>query len=150
LLKDTKLKSEEMASQEEEIRQNMEEMLSSQEELNSSIDVLTDDMNALKSVSLFVEYDLDGRITDITEPFLKLMRVHKDDVIGKFQGSFSTVSQDIDQFNIFWDQLRAGVTKSYKQAIMVNGEEREIKGSYVPVKDADGFTYKVISVSYLK
>ncbi len=150
LLEDTKLKSEEMASQEEEIRQNMEEMQSSQEELKANVEVLTDDMNAIKSVSLLVEYDLDGRITDITDRFLRLLGKTKEDVVGKFQGSFSTIPQDIDYFNSFWDQLRAGVIKSYEQTIIVNGKEQLIAGKYVPVKDADGFTYKVISVSYLK
>lgn len=147
LLEETKIKSEQMASQEEEIRQNMEEMKSSQEELSEQVSDFESTLDALKEVSYITEYDPKGRITDINDRFLDFLKKEKSEIIGKYQGTFSTDHQKLQEFNKFWDQLRKGKIKHYEQDVYINEKAVRIKGIYSPVKDKDGKVYKVISMT---
>lgn len=150
LLEETQIKSKEMAAQEEEIRQNMEEMKSSQEELSDKIKEMDNVLDAIKDISFFVEYDTEGRITDINERFLKVLKLSRDNVIGQYQGSFSTEKRNIEEFNAFWDRLRAGMVSHFNQDIETETGTLHIQGTYTPVSDAEGKIYKVISISNLR
>ena len=150
LLEDTQIKSKEMAAQEEEIRQNMEEMKSAQEELSGKITELDHVLDAIKRISFFVEYDTEGRIKDINDRFLNVLKLSRENVIGKYQGSFSTEQRNIDEFNAFWDRLRSGMVQRFEQEIETETGSLHIVGTYTPVSDSDGNIYKVISISQLK
>ncbi len=147
LLKETKLKSEQMASQEEEIRQNMEEMKSSQEEMTKKIADYTSVIQSIKEISYITEFDLNGRIIDINSRFLQLLRKSRSEIIGKYQGSFSTEHLNIEDFNEFWDKLRSGTFKRYDQEITIEGQKLKLSSVYAPVKDTEGKVYKVISLT---
>jgi len=150
LLEETKLKSEEMASQEEEIRQNMEEMISSQEELNAKSNGLTEIIDAIQSVIYFVEYNMQGKITDINEKYLEILHKRKEDIVGKFQGSFGLELQNIQFFNDFWDQLRAGKVRYYDQDLLIENKIVTISSTYIPILDQDRIPHKVISIASIK
>lgn len=147
LLKETKIKSEQAASQEEEIRQNIEEMQASTDELNKKLDHVTSSLNAIKSVAHIAEFDMQGRVTDISESFLNLLNMKKEDVIGKFQGSFSAEASNLESFNNFWKDLRKGKTLNYQQVIQLEKELLNIESIYIPLKDSDGKVFKVISIT---
>ncbi len=150
LLRETKLKSEEMASQEEEIRQNMEEMQSSQEELNGQVRELSVMLKAVVSASYLVEYDMNGIITDISQKYLDFLKRQKEEIIGKFQGSFSSEPQNIEFFNNFWDQMRAGIPKRYFQELFIDGKHYKITGNYSPLLTPDGLPYKVVNIDEIE
>jgi methyl-accepting chemotaxis protein len=150
LLRETKLKSEEMASQEEEIRQNMEEMLSSQDGLNEQVRDLSFTLKAVISTAYFVEYDMNGMITEISPRFLEFLQRRKEDVIGKYQGSFSSEPQNIEFFNNFWDQMRAGIPKRYYQELIIEGKRYKITGNYTPIISSEGLPYKVVNITEIE
>ncbi|MEA2041359.1 MAG: cache domain-containing protein [Bacteroidota bacterium] len=147
LLRESQIKSKEMASQEEEIRQNMEEMKSSQEELTANVTELDNTFEAIKQVALVVEFDMEGRITEINDQFLDILKLSRQNVVGQYQGSFSTEKRKLEEFNAFWDQLKNGMIKSFKQDIDTESGVIRIKGSYTPVKNSDGKIYKVINIA---
>lgn len=147
LLEETRLKSDEMASQEEEIRQNIEEMKSLQEDLNDNVDELTNVWNAVNAVSYVVEYDLNGKVTDVNDSFLKVLQRDKMDMVGKYQGSFGIEPQNIDYFNHFWDELRAGIIKTSTQDVSINKKNFLFYTIYSPVFDKSNKVKKVISFS---
>ncbi len=150
LLKETKIKSEQSASQEEEIRQNIEEMQASTDELNNKLDSLTGTFEAVKSVANIAEFDTKGRIIDISPNFLKLLKKEKKDIIGKFQGSFSTEALNTESFNNFWRELRAGKKMEFQQIINVEEKLVNISSVYIPLKNTEGKVYKVVSLADVK
>ena len=150
LLQDTKIKSEEMASQEEEIRQNVEELKSSREELNSKVTELQNTLRSYNSISYTVEYDTEGRITDINENFLKLFGRKKEDYIGKYQGSFTDKPQNVEKFNEFWNMLRRGHNQHFEQELDKGDEKILINFTYTPVYNKEVEIYKVIAVANVR
>lgn len=150
LLEETKLKSEEMSAQEEEIRQNMEEMVSSQEELNHKLNEVSNVLEAVKMAAYIAEFDMQGRIIDVNDKFLSILKKDKKDLLGKYQGSFSQEPQNIENFNKFWIRLQSGHIREYKQQIIAGGRRLFIKSIYVPLLDENGDAYKVISVAELE
>ncbi len=150
LLKETKIKSEQAASQEEEIRQNIEEMQAVSDGLNQKLTETKNILEIVKSSIYFAEFDLQGRITDISKPFLKILKKEKKDIIGKVQGSFSTEAQNPESFKKFWNDLQNGKIKEFKQIIQVEDKILKISSTYYPIKDIDENIIKVISIANIE
>jgi len=147
LLEETKLKSEQMASQEEEIRQNMEEMKSAQEEMGTKVADFNALFASINEIAYLTEYDLNGRISDINDRFLQILRKERKDVVGKYQGTFGTEHLNIEEFNSLWEKLRNGTVKRYDQKIVVAGRLMNLSTVYAPVRNTDGKVYKVVGIS---
>jgi len=136
-----------MASQEEEIRQNMEEMKSAQEEMTGKVSDLNAVFASINEIAFLTEYDLNGRITDINNRFLQFIRKERKDVVGKYQGSFSSEHLIIEEFNTLWEKLRTGIVKRYDQQMEISGRAIKLSTVYSPVKNTDGKVYKVVGIS---
>jgi PAS domain-containing protein len=147
LLRETKIKSEQAASQEEEIRQNIEEMQTATDELNKKLDTVSGTMDAIKEVANIAEFDVNGRVTDISAAFLKILKKEKSEVIGKLQGSFSIDAPNIESFNQFWRDLKKGNQKEFEQMINIGDEILRIYSVYIPIINEEGDVYKVTSFS---
>lgn len=147
LLRETKIKSEQSASQEEEIRQNIEEMQAVTDGLNHKLTEAENTLSIIKKTANIAEFDLLGRITDISENYLKILKKDRKEIIGKVQGSFSTEAQNPESFKNFWDELKKGNTKEFTQVIQVNEKMLKISSTYIPVKDADENIIKIISIA---
>ncbi|RLD52844.1 MAG: hypothetical protein DRI94_01840 [Bacteroidetes bacterium] len=150
LLRETKIKSEQSASQEEEIRQNIEEMQAVTDGLNHKLAEANNILSTLKNSLNIAEFDMLGRITDINDNYLKILQKDKNDIIGKVQGSFDAEAQNPESFKKFWDDLRNGKTKEYTQVIKINDKMLKISSIYHPVKDADDTIYKVIEIANIE
>ncbi len=150
LLRETKIKSEQSASQEEEIRQNIEEMQAVTDGLNLKLAEVENTLSVIKKTVNIAEFDMLGRITDISENYLKVLKKDKKDIIGKIQGSFSAEAQNPESFTHFWDDLRSGKVKEFTQIIQVESRQIKISSTYYPVKDEDGNVIKVISIADIK
>ncbi len=147
LLEESRVQSEELASQEEEMRQNMEEMQTTQEELERKANEVNNVLEAIKSISLVIEYDMQGRITDINQRFLRLLNRSKEEMVGKYQGSFGYSSQDPDEFTRFWNDLRQGVTKRLVQHVFIGAKQFWFQEAYTPIYNVNGIPYKVLNIS---
>jgi len=147
LLRETKIKSEQSASQEEEIRQNIEEMQAVTDGLNHKLAEAENTLSIIKKTANIAEFDLMGRITDISENYLKILKKDRKEIIGKVQGSFSTEAQNPESFKNFWNELKKGKTKKFTQVIQVNEKMLKISSTYIPVKDADENIIKIISIA---
>ncbi len=149
LLRETKIKSEQSASQEEEIRQNIEEMQAVTDGLNHKLDEVSKTLSVIKQASNIVEFDLQGRITEVSDNYLTILQKNHEDIIGKVQGSFSNEAQNPDSFAKFWESLRKGNDKEYIQVIQVNDKMLKISSHYFPVKDATGNVFKVVGIAHI-
>ena len=148
--RETKIKSEQSASQEEEIRQNIEEMQAVSDGLNHKLSETKNTFDIVKSSIYYAEFDLQGRITDISEPYLKVLKKDRNDIIGKVQGSFSAEAQNPESFQKFWEDLRKGTVKKFAQVIKLDDKILKISSTYYPVKDFDENIFKVISIAKIE
>jgi len=150
LLRESKIKTEQTASQEEEIRQNIEEMQAATDELNIKLEDANSVFKALNSVANIAQFDINGRITDASDNFLKLLQKERKDIVGKVQGSFSAEAKNPISFKKFWDELRKGKQMEFEQVIKVNDEIIRLNSVYIPIKNSDGEVYKVVSFAKKK
>lgn len=89
LLRDSQEQAEMLASQEEEMRQNMEELQATQEDSVRQTERLSGYISALDSVHMRAEFDSDGNLVAANELFLEKFEVpHFDDVYEKNITSF--------------------------------------------------------------
>jgi len=147
LLEESKIQSEELVAQ-EEMRQNMEEMKATQEELENKAFESKSMLDALNSVALVAEFDMQGRLININKEFLRLLEKSKEEMLGKLQGTFATLQEDdSEQFREFWNDLRKGNVKKTVQHIEVNGKDLWLSESYIPIIDKNGVAFKVLNIS---
>lgn len=148
LLQESKIQSENLVAQEEEMRQNMEEMKATQEELENKAFEFKSVLDALNSVALVAEFDMQGRLIDINRDYLRLLGKSKEEMLGKYQGYFSsTQEEEKEQFREFWNDLRKGKVKKTIQHIEVNGKDLWLSEAYTPIVDKNGEPYKVLNIS---
>jgi|APDOM4702015159_1054818.scaffolds.fasta_scaffold00255_6 PAS domain-containing protein len=89
LLRDSQEQAEILASQEEEMRQNMEELQATQEDAVRQTERLSGYMNALDSVLVRAEFDSFGNLVSANDSFLEKFEVpHFDDIYDKNITSF--------------------------------------------------------------
>jgi len=149
LLAESNLKSEELVGQEEEMRHNLEEMRATQEELEVKAAEFKSLKEALNKVALVAEFDMQGRLLDINNNFLKLLKRTRDEIIGTFQGVFTIHEEESSElFRSFWDDLRKGTPRKSVKKIKINKRDVWIAESYTPLLNKDGKPFKVVNISY--
>lgn len=145
LLEESKLKSEELAAQEEEMRQNMEELQTTQEESARREMEMNGIVFALNSSYMVGELDLDGNFLDINEKAQRTFGLQKDTAIGQNIRNFMQESE-LDTFEELWSKVLSGKTvKSEKEIIRPIGNIY-IQESYSPIYDENDQVYKVLNI----
>jgi methyl-accepting chemotaxis protein len=148
LLEESKIQSEELVAQEEEMRQNLEEMKATQEELERKATDYQGVIQALNKVALIAEFDMQGRLIEINNDFLRLLNKSKDEMIGTFQGAFAITKEDRrNLFRDFWNDLRRGMVKKTTQHLKINEKDIYLSEAYTPILDNEGKPYKVLNIS---
>jgi len=147
LVEELKVQSEELSSQEEEMRQNMEEMQVTQEELTKKSIEHQNIFSALDKIVMVAEYNIDGKMIAINELFLKFLGRKSQDMIGKYQGSFSAESKQFAEFDEMWTSLKNGKARTMIQHVIVNGKDYWISEAYSPIFDENGKPYQVLNIA---
>ena len=130
LLAQSQQQAEEMASQEEEMRQNLEELQATQEESARKEAEMQSILNAVNSSSLVIEFDLNGRITSVNEAVCKSLNLQRENIVGRNLTDF----RDPD------DPERT-------DKIVASGEAHWLHQVYTPILDSDGFPYKILNMA---
>jgi len=165
LLERTKIQAEEMANQEEELRQNMEEMQATQEEMFRREAELKDALEKMKAVQtvgeekeyemnliqelLFaslnvIEFSADGIITDVTQNLAKLFNIDKSAVIGK---SMATFIGD-ESYNKALSSLVQG--KIFEDVLHVKAGETalSVRHTFLPISNRQGELLRVLLLAF--
>ncbi|NOZ48212.1 MAG: bacteriohemerythrin [Chlorobi bacterium] len=149
LLEQSQKQAEELASQEEEMRQNLEELQATQEESSRREFEMHGLIQALSSSTFTIEYDMKGKITDINEPFLKLIGMTRDQVIGMYhKDGIDFSSQTPEEYEQFWNDLKAGMNKKVINKIDYHGKMIWLSETYSPLMDTEGKPYKVLKIAF--
>ena len=167
LLDRTKLQAEEMANQEEELRQNMEEMHATQEEMRRrevELQQTVSQMSEMQDVSEEKEYEMqqfrdaifdtfsiyefspDGYITAINDSFLKMFNVDRSAFIGKHDSEF--ISQE--EYNMAWGAVARKEIWDSVQEVEVEGKIKAFHHRYIPISDRKGELLRVLVFSFLE
>lgn len=140
---------EESMAQEEELRQNAEELEAQQEEMKRTQIELTGQINALNNAGIVSEADLQGRIFNVNDTFLKITKYSRDQIIGQNHRLLKSGHQPDDIFENLW--------KTITQGFVWRGElkNRAKDGSYywvsltiTPVLGMDYKPIKYIGVAF--
>lgn len=148
LLEQSKIQADELAQREEEIRQNMEELQATQEEANNRENEMRGVIEALRNTLLVIEYDIDGKILDVNDAMLKIYKVNKDQMIGKFFGFRIADEKKQEKLKEFWMELKQGRTKNNIQYFRTATREIWLDETYSPIFDTTGNPVKVLCLAF--
>ncbi len=145
LLHRSQKQTDELAQQEQEMRQNVEEMKATQEEAHQRQHEMKALHEAVNDIAYVAEFDMDGHLIDMNKNLEVLLARPKDQVIGMQQGSFSG-NIDKDEFEETWEQLRAGESITKEQKIKSGNQDVWLLETYKPIINAEGEPYKVVNI----
>ncbi len=148
LLNRSQQQAEELAAQEEEMRQNMEELQATQEESSRKGAEMQSYIEALNTSTYVVEYDTEGYIITVNDLYLNLLGLVREEVLGshhsdKMQLS-ATQKRDYDQF---WQDLRSGKQRHETNSIKLGNVNYTFEENYTPIRDESGMIYKILKIA---
>lgn len=147
LLQQAQIQSEDLASKEEEMRQNLEELQATQEESARREMEMSGLWNALNSAALVVEFDLKGNIVNINERNLQVVGATREIMIGKnIHDLAAEAKADPVAWKRFWDDVKSGKTRSRTFHQKNEGQDIWVSETYTPILDATGKPLKILSI----
>ncbi len=148
LLEQSQQQSEEMAAQEEEMRQNMEELQATQEEAARKSAEVENLITSLNESSYFIEYDLNGKITNVNDALLNKLNIGRNEIIGKYHSDgLEMTEKQQKEYDEFWNDLRAGKSKKIKLKINWKDKVTSFIETYYPIKDNEGNVIRIMKLS---
>ncbi|MFN3555993.1 MAG: GAF domain-containing protein [Bacteroidales bacterium] len=148
LLQVSQQQAEEMKAQEEEMRQNMEELHATQEEMARKAAEMQSILNALDNATYVIEYDLRGKIINISDSYLKLLKLTRSEVIGTHHtDNLDLTPQQKAEYIEFWDDLLNGNTRHQEVKLLLEGRNFWLAETYTPILDQSGNALKIMKIA---
>ena len=149
LLELSKKQSEEMATKEEEMRQNLEELKATQEEAARREAEMEGVFSALNEHFGVAQYSPDGKFLNINEKFETLYETTNKEFIGRNYKDISNYfRKNTDEYEKFWKDLTNGDQKYIEEhIILLSGKQFWLNTSFSPIYDSEGNLAKILSIS---
>lgn len=149
LLDESRIKSEELASQEEEMRQNMEELQATQEE-SARKSAETDSLiNALNVSSFVIEYDTKGVVISVNDEYLRLTNQTSDQLVGTHHSDNLLLDEDqLKKYNQFWADLNNGIVKKETSQLQLGENIYTFIETYSPIYDENRKVVKILKIAH--
>ncbi len=148
LLEQSKKQTEEMAQQEEEMRQNLEELQATQEESARREAEINSLASAVDASALVIQCDLEGHIIEINKKFSSTIKLHRDELIGRYLKGVFVFNSETDEFYNLLNELKNGKIITRNEEIHVDESHSiYIEIHYSPILDHDGKPYKVLGIA---
>lgn len=133
LLSESKMRGEELSSQEEELRQNMEELQATQEEAVRREGEMRLAVDAINNTLGTIDIDLSGTIIDVNDMMLQLSRVEKVEFVGKrFIDLYVPNDEAKARFDEAWSRLMTGESATYEYTSNFKELEMSFTHSFTP------------------
>lgn len=149
LLEESRIKSEELASQEEEMRQNMEELQATQEE-SARKSIETESLvNALNASSYVIEYDLNGKVIYVNDSYLELTGQKLKDIIGAHHSdNIEMTEKQRKEYEEFWKALRGGNIRKETNKVILSGKTYTFIETYSPIFNESHEVIKILKIAH--
>ncbi|HTA83807.1 MAG TPA: response regulator [Bacteroidia bacterium] len=118
-------------------------------ELKGKEQQLSNQINAINKSNASVEFDTDGTILSANERFLNLLGYKESEIIGKHHSILVEKGYAASkEYHQFWDSLRKGEFQQGEfKRVTKTGEIVWLQGSYNPLLDSSGRTYKILKIA---
>ena len=147
LLEQSQQQGEELAAQEEEMRQNLEELQATQEDAARREGELSGLWDALSMNSSIVIFDMEGNIIDINEKNLEIIGSTKEQMLGRNMDTLaSEAREDPVAYKKFWEDLKMGKSRTRVFQETSKGKEIWVSEIYTPIHDNSGKPIKILSI----
>lgn len=146
LLKETRAQADQLASQEEQVRQNMEALKITQEEAARQAETFISFTNTVNHTLMRAEYDTEGRLMYANTRFLKKLGYSGNrEVEGKHISMFIN-EKDHEWFNALWNKLSKGGRhfEGYMKHETKLGQDLWTMATYTNVRREDGSVEKIL------
>jgi PAS domain S-box-containing protein len=146
LLEESQMQAEALASQEEEMRQNMEELQATQEEAARQSKEFINLSNTVNHTLIRAEYDTEGTLLYANTKFLqKLEYSGNREVEGKSINMFLS-KRDEEWFQKIWETLATGGRhfEGYMKHITKSGKDLWTMATYTCVRNEEGGVDKIL------
>ena len=146
LLKETQAQADQLASQEEQVRQNMEALKVTQEEAASQAEKFISFTNTVNHTLIRAEYDIDGKLLYANTRFLKKLGYSGNrEVEGKHISMFIN-EKDQSWFNTLWSKLAMGGRhfEGYMKHETKQGQDLWTMATYTCLRREDGTVDKIL------
>lgn len=149
LLEDSQAMAERLSSQEEQMRQNLSELVETQEKMQQSTAELEGQLKALSTSFIMMEFDLNGKIIEVTDTLLDISGYEKEDLLGKHFSILLGYRHKQEQITQDWEQIKSG---NYIQGEFLRytkqGKPFWLFEVVYPTLDARGNVSKIYSIAY--
>ncbi len=146
LLHESKSQAQALASQEEEMRQNMEELQATQEEAARQADRFLKLENTVNHTMLRAEYNVEGKLIYANTNFLhKLEYSSNSEVEGKHISLFIS-KKDEEWFKRMWNDLAAGGRhyEGYLKHVTKNDKDLWTMATYTCIRDENDVVERIL------
>ncbi|MCK5822564.1 MAG: GAF domain-containing protein [Bacteroidales bacterium] len=148
LLSDAQQKGEELAAQEEEMRQNMEELQATQEEASRREIEMRDVIEAINNTVGNIDLDMNGVAINVNDRYSNMINVSSENIINSKH--IDLVSQDYneedDDYQSLWINLHKGIPSERVFKYNTPNGDVWLNETFTPFKNADGNYDKIVDL----
>ncbi|MCK9206231.1 MAG: PAS domain-containing protein [Salinivirgaceae bacterium] len=106
-------------------------------------------LNAVKASTYTVEYDMQGKITDVNDAFVKLLKIKKEEIIGSHhKDGYDKNNISEKEYKQFWADLKQGKICHQKNHLQINDVEVWLSETYTPIKDSEGNVDRIFKIAF--
>ncbi len=148
LLEQSRAQYEELSNQKEELQQNVEELKATREEADRIKTEMEGLVEALKKTSYFVQFDKEGKVSEINDLYLQLSGNTSRNITGKsFTEFFHSMEITVNGYDEIWQSIMKG--QAQKRLLKINhGDQiRTLVGTFIPIPNKQGDTEKVVQIA---
>ena len=147
LLSESKMRGEELSSQEEELRQNMEELQATQEESVRRESEMRLAMDAINNTLGTIDIDMNGTVMSVNDMMLRLARVDINEFVGKqFTDLYVHTEEDHERFEEAWSKVLMGENCVFEVTSNLQGLELTFTHSFTPFINQMGDVERVFDL----
>ena len=148
LLSESQQKGEELAAQEEEMRQNMEELQATQEESSRREIEMRDVIEAINNTVGNVDIDMNGSVINVNDRYSKMISVAPENIVDSKHIDLisSDYNENDEDYQSLWINLRKGIPCEKKFKYNTTSGDVWLHETFTPFKNADGNFDKVVDL----